>query len=188
MPQVDEFDRISNEYFEWMYHLVCNNQYNKVSYRKLLSYLHTVKFYAIIPMDDNRRKDGISFRYRFGTENGYSNDYIKEYLDIRDCSVLEMIIALSFRVEEQLASDFNYGNRTGQWFWNMIVNLDLGCMNDKNFDISYCEYVVNNFLERKYARNGKGGLFTIENPPEDVRNVEIWCQFMWYLNEIIDEY
>lgn len=188
MIQTNEYDQISNEYFEWIYHLVCSKQYKKVSYRKLLCFLHSKTFYAIVPMDDNRRKDGISFRYRFGAENGYSNEHIEQYLDTRDCSVLEMIIALSFRVEEQLVSDFAYGDRTGQWFWNMIVSLGLGQMNDKKFDLEYCNHVIDIFLKREYSPNGKGGLFTLSNPPEDVRNVEIWCQFMWYLNEIIDEY
>lgn len=181
-------DQLSNEYFDWMYQLVCGDKhYNKVSYKKLLMFLHTVSFIVVDPMDDNRRIDGIDFRYRFGNDNGYSREYIERYLDTRDCSVLEMMMALSFRGEEQIMDDFDYGNRTGQWFWSMINSLGLGHMDDYNFDRDYCECIINNFLHRNYMPNGKGGLFTIERPADDLRNVQIWYQFMWYLNEIIDD-
>lgn len=182
MVQID----LQNEYFEWMYHLVCSDQYyEKVSYRKLFIYLHRVSYTPNIEMDDNRRIDGIDFRYRFGLENGYSDNQIETDLDIGECSMLEMMIALAFKVEEEVTADTLYGDRTGQWFWGMIVSLGLGCMNDKQFDQDYCESCVNSFLDQRYAPNGKGGLFTLDNPPEDLRNVDIWCQFMWYLNETI---
>ena len=175
---------IVNEYFEWMYHLVCNDiKYNKLSYRKLLYFLHSVTFVPKLEMDDNRRMDGIDFRYRFGYENGYSDEYIKRYLDTRECSVLEMMIALAFRVEEQIMDNTLYGNRTGQWFWVMIVNLGLGSMDDLNFDTNYCNQVIDNLLSRNYEANGNGGLFRVNRPIRDMRDVDIWCQFMWYLNE-----
>lgn len=181
-------NEIVNEYFEWMYHLVCNEEkYNKLSYRKLLYFLHSVSFIPRLEMDDNRRIDGIDFRYRFGYENGYSDEYISRYLDTRECSVLEMMIALAFRVEENITSNYMYGNRTGQWFWMMIVNLGLGQMDDSKFDKNNCIYVINQFLQRKYSKNGRGGLFVLERPKGDMRNVDIWCQFMWYLDENMKE-
>ena len=97
-----------------------------------------------------------------------------------------MMIALAFRVEEQITDNYIYGNRTGQWFWSMIISLGLNKMNDQNFDPAYCERVIDRFLERDYAANGKGGLFTISEPVRDMRDVDIWCQFMWYLNEILE--
>lgn len=51
---------------------------------------------------------------------------IASYLDNRPCSVLEMIIALAIRLEEHIMDDPDIGNRTGQWFWDMIVSLGLG--------------------------------------------------------------
>lgn len=175
---------ILNEYFEWMYHLVCNDiKYNKLSYRKLFYFLHSVDYIPRLEMDENRRIDGINFRYRFGYENGYSDEYIKRFLDTRECSLLEMMIALAFRVEEQIMSDILAGNRVGQWFWTMVVNLGLGSMDDLNFDKNHCLSIVDNFLSQKYDKYGNGGLFVVNNPPRDMRDVDIWCQFMWYLNE-----
>ncbi len=176
--------KLQNDYFEWMYHLVCDDrQYNNLSYRKLLYFLNSVAFVPIMDMDDNRRVDGIYFRYRFGFENGIDDATIQRYLDTRECSVLEMMIALAFRVEEQIMDNSRYGNRTGQWFWVMVVSLGLGSMDDSRFDENYCKSVIDTFLSRRYFPNGKGGLFTLLNPKRDMREVNIWTQFMWYLSE-----
>ena len=119
----NEENGLQKEYFEWLYHLVCSDGlYSTMSHRKLLHFLDSVDFIPILPMDDNRRIDGIDFRYQFGYERGYSNHLIHEFVDTRNCSVLEMMIALAFRVEEQITSNYIYGNRTGQWFWIMVSN------------------------------------------------------------------
>lgn len=179
-------DRLNNEYFEWMYNLVCNDRYsNGVTYRKLLSLLHNIEFVYILPEDRNRAAEGTEFRYRFGYENGYPYDMIEQYLDVRSCSVLEMMVSLAFTIEEDIMDDYEYGNRTGQWFWSMIVNLGLNHMSDDNFNEDYVKEVIFKFLERDYEKNGKGGLFMIHDD-RDMRTAEIWHQAMWYLNEVID--
>lgn len=183
-------DELSKKYFEWLYGLVYgNNTYNRLSYRKLLTYLYYTDFTYIIDLDENRAQDGIEFRYRFGYENGYSRDIIRRLLDDRPCNVLEMMVALAFRAEEQIMEDDRHGNRTGQWFWNMIVSLGLGTMNDIDFNENRVRGIIFRFLDRRYSPDGKGGLFTIENCKCDLREVEIWSQFMWYLDDIIaDQY
>ena len=110
-----------------------------------LKELHRIEFTYSIPMDGNRAEDGVDLRYRFGYENGYSSSMISTYLDNRMCSVLEMMIALAIRCEEHIMDDPDVGNRTGQWFWNMIVNLGLGSMNDSKFDRDYVEDIVQRF-------------------------------------------
>lgn len=178
-------DKLNNEYFEWMYGLVCNDEFGLI-HRKLLYFLHDTEFRHTLKQDSNRASDGIDFRYRFGYECGYSRAIIAEYLDTRPCSVLEMMISLAFRVEEQIMDDPDLGNRTGQWFWNMIVNLGLGCMTDSKFDIEYTSSVIELFLRREYESNGNGGLFTVTNTEYDMRSIEIWYQMMWYLDENFD--
>ena len=179
-------DELNNEYFEWMYQLVCNGKYyRRLSYRKLLIYLHDTNFFYTIGMDGNRAEDGIDLRYRFGYERGYDNPMIAAYLDDRDCSVLEMLVALTMRCEEHIMDDPDIGNRMGQWFRSMIVNLGLGSMDDAKFDKGYTVSVVSRFLNREYERNGAGGLFTVNGYKGDLRTVEIWYQMCWYLNEIL---
>ena len=190
MQITDRQIEMENEYFEWMYHIVCNSnnkQYNKVSYRKLLTYLNNFDFVPLTHLDGNRYADGIDFRYCFGYEHEYPNNEIKLYLDTKNCSMLEMMVALAYRVESQIMTNPMYGDRTGQWFWSMIVSLGLGQMTDDKFNPEQCKIILDRFNRKEYEPNGKGGLFTLENPPDDVRNVDIWCQFSWYLNEVAGE-
>ena len=174
-------DTGNNEYFEWLFSLACRDRYSdRISYRKLLMELHNIDFRYSIPMDENRAKDGLDLRYRFSIERGYDERYIDA-----PCSVLEMILALSIRCEENIMDNTEYGNRTDQWFWDMITNLGLGSMYDSNYDKIYVRKTVERFLNRDYEPNGKGGLFTIRNCNRDLRQVEIWYQLNWYLNSIV---
>jgi hypothetical protein len=136
-------------------------------------------------MDGNRYEDGINLRYRFGDDEGIDSRIIASCLDAGPCSVLEMMIALAIRCEEHIMDDPDYGNRTGQWFWNMINNLGLGNMNDRRFDYFATKRVIDIFLNREYSRDGEGGLFVIHDSQYDLRNVDIWYQMMWYLNKFV---
>ena len=178
--------QLMNKYFDWMYQLVCDERYSKcLSYRKLLSFLFDTEFYIVLDMDANRAEDGTDLRFQFGYENNLDKATIERYLDNKPCSVLEMMIALAIRCEEHIMSDQNVGNRTGQWFWNMVVNLGLGPMSDSRFDREEASQIIDRFLNRQYEPSGKGGLFTIENCRYDLRSVEVWYQAMWYLDEVL---
>lgn len=181
-------DDICNEYFEWMYQIVCNDKYNrKTTYRKLLQFLHMTEFIFLLTKDRNREVDGRYLRFRFANERGYGDDVVFDALDDgRHCSVLEMMIALAIRCEEHIMENDEAGDRTGQWFWGMIVNLGLGSMTDRKFDKAYARKVVDAFLNREYEPDGRGGLFTVENCDKDMRDVEIWYQMCWYLSDIWD--
>lgn len=174
---------VTNAYFEWMCDLVCRDRFPRdVSYVKLLSYLHKTEFIFSIPRDANRAEDGLSLRYRFACR--YSSPAAAERYLQGPCSVLEMMLALAIRCEENIMDDPLIGDRTGQWFWEMIVSLGLGSMDDARFDIRYVDEAVTRFLNRDYAPDGRGGLFTIKRCREDLRRVEIWYQLCWYLDSI----
>lgn len=175
-------DRLKNEYFEWLSDIVVGTRFpREVSYRKLLMRLHSTPFTYTIPRDENRVADGIELRYRFGMAKDYP-----EYDLIDDpCSILEMMVALVMRCESTIMDDPEYGNRTGEWFWNMIRSLGLSSMTDSNFDRDYVDEVLTRFLNRDYEPDGKGGLFYIKNYERDLRNVEIWYQLCWYLDSIV---
>lgn len=181
-----DFD-ISMDYFNWLYSLVCDDENSRqVSYRKLLYDLYSTPFRYSIAMDSNRAADGINLRYRYGTEHRIDLRIIASCLDISECSILEMMIALALRCEESIMSDPDYGNRTGQWFWNMIGSLHLGSQSDDHYNAKKVMDIIIRFLDRDYEPNGNGGLFTMENPPEDLRKIEIWYQMSWYLNEYLN--
>lgn len=175
-------EKIQSEYFDWMYNLVNG----KPHFQLLLHRLNDTPFTYIIPMDGNRAEDGVELRYRFGYEVGYDDRIIASYLDDRDCSVLEMMVALALRCEEHIMDDPDFGDRTGRWFWDMINSLGLSNMTDSRFNIYYVDEVINIFLDRHYDRDGKGGLFTVKNSSRDLRSVEIWYQMSWYLGDILN--
>lgn len=176
---------LNDAYFEWMYQLVCDDK--EVSYRELLYFLHCVEFTYVIDMDANRAGDGEALRYRFGYERKLPDAMIASYLDVRPCSVLEMMIALSLRCEEEIMHDWDIGDRTGEWFWDMVRSLGLESMEDRYFNADAAEHVIQRFLNRDYKPNGEWGLFTVRNPRRDMRTVEIWYQMCWYLNEYLKD-
>jgi hypothetical protein len=172
---------IEDEYFEWMYGLICNED----SYRRILEYLHGVEFISHMRGDGDRAYDGRSLRRRFAlSHDDYDYDYVMEQLH-GPCSVLEMMIALAFRCEENIMHDTRYGDRTAQWFWRMMVSLGLGSMTNSRYDDRYVEEVITTFLNHKYEPNGRGGLFTIRDCNHDLRKFTIWKQAMWYLDTMI---
>ena len=178
-------ERICNEYFNWLYDLIGGNRKSKqISYRKLLKHLHNTDFRYYISKDRNRARDGEDLRYRFALDCYYDTepDYIMDTLE-GPCSVFEMMVALAIRCEETM-DDPGIGDRTGQWFWGMIVSLGLGAMLDSRYDVDEVDDIIDRFLERDYEPDGVGGLFTIENCHRDLRDVEIWNQMWWYIGSI----
>jgi hypothetical protein len=179
-------ESIKDEYFEWLFDLVCGEKFGRgISYRRLLATLHDIPFRYSIPRDENRAEDGIDLRRRFALlfERYRYND-IMDVLESPPCSVLEMMTALAIRCEETLMDDPRIGDRTRQWFWNMVNNLGLGAMRDDRFDKNLVEENIDRFLSRDYEPNGEGGLFTIKRCKADLRTVEIWYQLCWYLDTI----
>ena len=98
--------------------------------------------------------------------------------------MLEMMIALAIRCEEDIMNDSSIGDRTKQWFWGMVVSLGLGPMHDAYYDRDFVTDVLDKFVKGLYEPDGRGGLFTIPGCREDLRNVEIWYQLCWYLDTI----
>lgn len=146
-------------------------------------HLHNTEFRFTISRDENRADDGISLRYRFSLDyNGVDNadDYISG-----PCSVLEMMVALAIRCEENIMDDPRVGDRTGQWFWGMIGNLGLSAMDDIRFDKALVDDIIDKFLNREYEADGRGGLFRIKHCDHDLRKVEIWYQLCWFLDGIM---
>lgn len=177
-------DEIRSDYFQWLRNIVCRDRFSEaISYDKLLIHLHSVDFRWTRTLDADRADWGIDMRYRYAQDRNYGDNFDIKYYINGPCSVLEMMVALAVRCEEDMMDDPDYGDRTAQWFWNMVVSLGLGSMIDTNFDSERVEEVIQRFLNREYERNGKGGLFTLRHASFDARKVDIWYQLCWYLDE-----
>lgn len=175
-------DRVRSEYFEWMYDIVSGDRFAKgLTYRKLLTFLHDVEFVYFVPYDENRAVDGMALRYRYCSSHNCTD--LEWCLDV-PCSVFEMMLALAIKCEENLMIDPTMGDRTSQWFWNMIVNMGLGGANDMNYNEWLVNDVVTTFLNREYEPDGRGGLFRVKGWDRDMRTAEIWHQLMAYINSM----
>lgn len=148
------------------------------TYQNLFMHLYSCDFEwpRTVPGDANRCDDGLQLRRDLGFGDALSD---------KPCSILEMLISLARRMENDIMHNPELGDRTGQWFWTMIVNLGLGSQNDRNYDPAYINSCIDIFIRRQYGADGSnGGLFVVNNPRRDLRDVDIWYQAMWYLSEI----
>lgn len=172
---------VLNDYFDWLYYKVTKSLGRKKnSYRKLLSFLHTIDFRHSVDYDENRAYDGTNLRWYYVDDGG--DDAILQWES--ECTVLEMLIALSLQVESIMESP-DVDNSKCSWFWLMIENLDLKRITDKNYDKGYILERVDMFLDREYEPDGNGNIFYIVDCPDDLRQVEIWNQMCWYIDSII---
>jgi hypothetical protein len=176
-------DFIKDTYFRWLCDIVgVENKAN--SYYILASHLHSIPFTWSVPNDDNRYLDGQNLREVFidDTDVGMYEAYILE----GPCSVLEMLIGLSIRINEIM--DWPEGPEV--WFYEMLFNLYLIKYNDSDFNfINGREEIrkkISNLLERTYSKDGEGGLFPLYHTRKDQREVELWYQMNAYLRERYD--
>lgn len=177
-------DKIRAEYFQWLCGLVGMDEPDH-SYWTLARILHRRNFYWSVDNDGNRWEDGVRMRLIFEDETNYS-DY--SCLD-GDCSILEMLIALAIRIADTLGTGDN--GDIQWWFWRLIENLweeDMVLLEDGELILGdYTDYLfcqkLDIWLDRRFRRSGKGGLFPLRHAKKDQRKVEIWYQMQAYLME-----
>lgn len=133
--------------------------------------------------DANRALDGELLRQRFVNETSMKLDG-----NPGECRVLEFMVALAHRMHET-TYDPEYPDAVPDWFMELLINLGL----DENKMLSHqpneqtfvyaIEHALYLVVKRKYAWDGKDGLFPLKRPRNDQRKVEVWYQMMAYLNE-----
>lgn len=175
---------LDNDYFQWLCELV-DADHESRSYIFLMRELFETEFNDetanLVPNDINRIQDGLELREQYLEEKRLQNRVIL----CGSCSLLEIIIALSFRIED-IISKYDYIS----WFWEMIGNLELLEFDDsspvwkpRSYHGEIIDEIICNLLNRSYRSNGDGSLFPINDAKRDMRKVEIWYQMNNYLIE-----
>lgn len=169
--QVDEL------YFRWLYGQVGSVREKNPSktYWKLLNQFYTTQYFYFVPNDHNRAEDGRDLRHRFIHYSGVSPD--DEWMGL-GCSFLELLLGLAHRLA------FETRESPKAWFWKLVENLGLEELTDANWGELTHEAVfevLNQVNERTYAPDGTGGLFPLEHPEHDQREIEVWYQLCAYL-------
>jgi len=173
-------NELERRYYEWLTSSISgwSNRYSI-----LLKHLYETPFRVTMLMDENRVGDGLSMRTRFvwsehlGAEE---RDILKKQ---RPCSVLEVMIGLAQRFEEEYMTQYSGEDPISIWFGPMIDSLGLRAYDDQHFDLYGFDRIMQTFLNRVYSPDGRGSLFYIPGTNEDMRQVEIWQQMMiWSRN------
>lgn len=190
--------RLEQMYFAWLkrqinfnYRHVRNS--NAPQFETLMDALWNKPFPWVVSYDENRIQDGLELRYLFLQDADYHASFeemgarygnevmvpsVGEFRG-KPCRILEVIVALSRRLEFQEGSD------AGWWAWRLIVNLDLHKMKDPLSRLKQrrLDEALDTLIWRTYDRDGSGGFFPLAHPDDDQRKVEIWYQMAAYLAE-----
>lgn len=164
-------------YLTWLYSQVGDVKVRNKSktYWILLRQMYAKPFVWLIPNDDNRVMDGLDLRYEWAGSLDSEIFVDAEWL-MRDCSFLEMLVALSRRLA------FEGEGHPPAWFWHLMDNLGLlNCTDRPNYDQTEVDTKLDTVIWRLYDPNGRGGLFPLKYPEHDQRDVEIWYQMNEYL-------
>lgn len=148
-----------------------------VDYTILMRKLHETDFKWILERDENRVKDGLALRSDF-----FDDVEISTTAFIRECSVLELLVGLAIRVDEEYIGD-PMNPHPEIFFWDMIHNLGLDVMDNNHFNEVKCDEIIDIWMKREFESDGNGSPFPLKNVTFDSREVEIWRQVMAYLSE-----
>lgn len=152
------------------------------NYRSLCSQLLDTRYIYFVGNDSNRAEDGMVMRDEYERKYGTVNDILDE------CTLLEMFVKLAMRCDDDVMFDPEFGDRTGEWFWNFLDNLRLTKYDDRHYDEDAVNDILDDFNNRHYGKyGGKGCAFLVKKPLNDMRVTEIWYQMLWWLNESYPE-
>ena len=176
-------EEIKETYFQFLSEMVENKTYDE-QYLIFLRWLHSHIFTYFVPNDDNRAGDGIYLREEFQNHTNFANLSALN----GPCSMLEMLIGLSIRMDFQTST--SRAVLTEKWFWFFIRNLNLKVFYSRDRELEkkkqINEIILKKLLERTYLPTGKGGLFPLNKAIRDQRKVEIWYQMADYIIENYD--
>lgn len=172
---------LREEYRSWLINYIFPDAKTKrLCHSKVLRRLFDTEYVWFVKKDDNRVYDGLNMRLKFSDERG---GVWNEWLGSSPCNMLEMMVALAERCEEEIMSDDAFGDRTHEWFWAMMENSGLLYFDDDRYDEKKVDAILRKIVDRTYDSYGNGNIFTVKNPTNDLSKTEIWYQMCWWLTE-----
>lgn len=175
-----------DEYFVWLCELAgVDDPPIDGTFWALAKILDAMEFYAIVPHDENRERDGHDLRAVYFYETGRIVDSkLRPF-----CSVLEMIVAFCIRLERDVTYRAYDDDHTKRWIWEMIDNAGLMYFCDTNMteeNANLARDKIYYILDRNYEADGCGGFFPLRRPYTDQRQLELWYQADAYISENFD--
>ena len=195
--------KVKDSYFNYLMSLISSDEVNAAQeYYNLCLLFFETPFTVLNPMDENRSCDGADLRERWLDNIGVKDERIKlEYANdiaLMPVSFLEVLVALSVRVDKDILAMPDKPFMASEFFWDMVNNLvkygTFGNKYHKASDIltdeQWCVFVEDNMkaaikkvLTRTYHEDGKGGLFPMNKPKTNQRKMDMWANCMQYVSE-----
>lgn len=172
----EEFDGL---YFTWLVDSVLDVRPldEGANVIEVLDTLFRSKFEWHVEFDRNRAADGVSLRREFLFENNGLNGLLDDrraQWEGLECSVLEMLIGLANRMALQTDHSIK------SCFWHMMRNVGIS----KDSTPSEVNDAADLIVNRLYRYDGSdGGLFPLQDPDKDQREVELLYQMYAYILE-----
>lgn len=178
-------NRSEQLYFDWLVRRVCTVD-EKAEYSLLLMHLHDTTFVSFDEFDDNLVENSMDLRDEFLKSSRTGLKYYEIYGGFEfECTILELLVYLSVKIEDEIMTNDDFGERYSVWFWTMIDNLGLKFAKNSYYDEEKVCQILENFIEKRYKRNGKGGLFVINSSKIDAKELDIWSQAMSFLTKFV---
>ena len=171
-------------YYEWLIRQVEDIQHPYERYTRLFKFLADTRFRWTHPYDANRAEDGLYLRYMYESTVDERDQF---FGDIPPwATLLETLVALAIRCENEIMYDPDEGDRTNIWFWTMMDNAGLS-ISDTRFDEELAENIVEKIMKNAYEDDGRGGLFPCHfygsKVSQKVSQMDIWQQMNVFMNE-----
>lgn len=176
---------VLRDYHRWLVTLVDDeNGTLAYDYHELMLFLDEMSFKWSIEMDKNRAEDGLQLRYDYDYQYGNGDLGVADILSDTECTVLEMLVALSLRCYDDFLSGFDAKIASPhRVFLDMITNLGLQNQADGHLNFEFCVKKCENFVNRRYEKDGRGNIFRVNPVDLDCRDTEIWWQMMRYVDK-----
>lgn len=182
---------LMSEYYNWLCDKMAFDP-RDFEMESVCSQLMVSPFVATIKEDENLIESALYLRRTFIRGYG-TEDKRGFYRSLGPCSVLEVICVLLEKMSYSLLGNPLASSDQGALFLELMDNLGLGWINDRAYSHSpeectdYIEDVVSTLIGRTYDYDGEnGGMFPLENPKSDVRNLGLYQQLDEYLIERYD--
>lgn len=167
-----------DEYKRWLARKIDDVHFNNEHFACLLDALHNLPFIAYLPRDDDRIEDGKYLR-----DDYCSEERLPIYLfDYKPCMVLEMLVALAIRIDNEWIGDPGEPNPE-PFFWEMLANLGLNRFDNRHFSEEKVGEILDIWIRREFEEDGTGSIFPLQYWVVDQKKLDIWKQMQAYLSE-----
>ena len=177
--------REAKKYFEFLVEAIELDDRTE-QYSMLLEYLFEEPFIVDkhFELDEDRVENGLEMREKYidiYVSKDSRDDFIREFDRgfKGGISVLEFFISLSEKMSEMLYFD----SHRNEFFWQIIDNLGLNCMDDGEFDQAIVDDILEKLFNRRYGRDGSGGgMFYVPNSKFNLTNLDFLRQAQIWLS------